>query len=239
MKSKSLKLQIQKIFWVVPFIFFLLGYYSLHILYKPKTLAMPHLVDKSVLEALKLLGPEKINIRLINQKEDVHKPDGTILEQMPTAGQMIKPHQTVFLVISQQTSAIKAPDCKTKTYTTMMEWLKDNNVPYQLFFLKSKQPSLSFIGQIPQPNEPLNQEGITLYYSAPTDQDPVIMPTLVGLSVEAVEQFLAPYQIKPTLFHEATMAKNHDCSNCIVKEQRPLPGALVVVKKSLAIQLKI
>jgi beta-lactam-binding protein with PASTA domain len=105
MKSKSLKLQIQKIFWVVPFIFFLLGYYSLHILYKPKTLAMPHLVDKSVLEALKLLGPEKINIRLINQKEDVHKPDGTILEQMPTAGQMIKPHQTVFLVISQQTSA--------------------------------------------------------------------------------------------------------------------------------------
>lgn len=65
------------------------------------------------------------------------------------------------------------------------------------------------------------------------------MPNFTGLSVDVIEQFLAPYQIKPTLFHEATITKNHDCSKCIIKEQRPLPGALVVVKKSLAIQLKI
>ncbi|NBP02081.1 MAG: PASTA domain-containing protein [Proteobacteria bacterium] len=239
MNNKSLTVQLQKLFWMIPFICFLLGYYSLHLFYKPKTLVMPHLIDKSALEALTLLGPDKINIRLINQKEDTHKPEGIIVEQMPTAGQMIKPYQTVFLVTSKQTRATQTPDCLSKPYHQMIEWLKDNNITYQLFFFNSTQPPLSCLAQIPQPNQNLNQQGMILYYAAKTNKNPVIMPNFIGLSLETIQQFLAPYQIEPTVFHQTCMPTDHHCSQCIVKEQRPLPGALISVKENLLIQLKM
>ncbi|MFS8507508.1 MAG: hypothetical protein LVQ75_05510 [Candidatus Babeliales bacterium] len=78
-----------------------------------------------------------------------------------------------------------------------------------------------------------------LYYAAKTNKNPVIMPNFIGLSLETIQQFLAPYQIEPTVFHQTCMPTDHHCSQCIVKEQRPLPGALISVKENLLIQLKM
>lgn len=187
---------------------------------------------------MSILAQSKLNARLIRQKEDPDLQEGTILNQIPSAGQLIKPHQTIFLVVSRHPQRENTPLLKGKFNKDCIDILRKRKIRYHAFSLQAPQPKDLCIAQIPEPDQPLSTDGVTIYFAADSNAD-VIFPDFVGYSVHEVSQFLAEYGIKPQIFHLNRSVENHSCSGCIIKEQRPLAGSFVNLKTPFLVQLKV
>lgn len=238
MNSKLLQIRLKDFYWCIPFISFLIGYQLLNLFFKTHAIETPHIVGKTLQESLAVLSPAKLNTRLVAQKEDADIKEGTILNQMPVAGQRIKPHQTVFVVASKHPVRKKAPQVQGQMLANIKAMLKEKKIRYKVFFLEVAQPEGLCITQIPKSGTPLPKEGMTLYCAIDTNAQ-VLFPKLEGTTVEDTLRFLEEYGITPRIFHINQVSERHECSRCIVKEQKPLPGSLVNLKDPLSVQLKV
>lgn len=238
MNYKALVPYLREFTWALPFVFFLIGYQSFNLLYKSHVITMPHLVGKPLHEALEILSYSKLNTRVTNQKEDPDIKEGTVLQQNPLPEQKIKPHQTVFLITAKQPVRKKTPHFRGKSYLQCMDILKEQRIRHKAFFIEVSHPEGMCIAQIPNTDEPLAQDGTTLYFAIDSNAQ-VLFPDFKGLSLEEVKRFLEGYSITPTVFHTHSVSERHQCTRCTIKEQKPLAGSFVNVKKPFTVQLKV
>ena len=238
MHNQTVLSSLKEFYWTIPFLLFLAGYQSFNLFYKTHIIKTPHLVGKTIQESLAILAQSKLNTRLITQKEDPDLQEGTVLSQIPAAGQTIKPHQTIFLVASKHPVGQTTPKVRGLFHNEIVVMLKEKKVRHKAFFLEVPHPEGLCISQIPQEGEPLPSDGLTLYFATDSNAH-VLFPALEGLLVEDVIHFLAGYGIEPQIFHLNNPGQKHTCSHCTVKEQKPLPGSFVNLKKPFLVQLKV
>lgn len=224
--------------WILPFICFIAGYFLVASLYTIEELSPPNIVGKNVHEALGIISQYNLNARLLTYKDDILLPEGTVLSQTPTAAQKMRPNQTIYLVISTRPALKKAPNLlNTKSEETIQTLIAAGIKP-KTYSLPSNYPINTCFAQFPAPGQPIENGKIALYISAGT-QKPVLMPNLKGQKITTILEFLTPYNVKPEISHKTGQPDTHECTECIVTDQRPLSGTIITLnpEKPLIIQL--
>lgn len=222
--------------WIIPFFCFISGYYGLHLLVSKKVLMTPIVIGKSLHEGIKILSEYSINARLLKEKDDADLPEGTIVSQSPEAGQQIKPHQAVFLVVSKKPERAPCPELVGKSLQEVHHICKKMNLICKEFTLQHNNPAGTCIGQIPQAGNLLDSRNVIIYVSAGAHNQ-VLLPSFKQLPVADVIAFLQNYNISYSTIHTQKMDPEHQCTACIVIDQKPLPGSLMNLKKPFSVQL--
>src|SRR5436190_21567027 len=76
-------MNIKNYLWLLPFCSFILGYGIIQWFFNINSMPTPHLVGCYAHEILTLLSEKKLNLRVINQKEESNIPAVIIISQMP------------------------------------------------------------------------------------------------------------------------------------------------------------
>lgn len=224
-------MKITQFLWIVPFLSFLLGYFLLAQVYPIETVRVPSLVGMTLEKVFPLLSNQNINIRLLAMKQDPELPDGTIVSQNPTAQTPIKPHQAIYVVVSQKPPKMRTPALINKSLSAVEQLLKPHGIRNKMYELPSSSALAGHcIGQFPAPNVPLDEKKVITYCAAEKNTL-VLLPKFKQKPVTAVTEFLDGHTIKYTLSPSAS-SKNHACCEaCVVTDQRPLAYSIISVGK--------
>lgn len=236
-------MKLSNYFWLLPFFCFFAGYFVLQRMYNVDQLEAPALIGKQLQDAIAELSVHNLNIRLIDQKEDPDLPQGTILSQIPAAGQKIKPHQALHVVISKQQQKKVCPTLIGKTPGEIEAELADLKIRNKSYLVTSSLPINTCIAQFPSAGKVLDEPRVITYLSAGNDK-PILMPNLKGKSAFQATEFFKqhPQTIKLEIIHADPQPSDHICGDqCIIVDQRPLAGSIEHLdpKKPLLVQLQV
>ena len=232
-------MNIRSYIWLLPFFSFLGGYYLLRTLCSIESISAPDLVGQKIHTALSLLSSHNLNPRVAAYKEDPELPEGTIISQTPGPQQLVKPHQSIFLVVSSHPERQLMPSLIGLDQAEAQKILKKNKIPYKIYPVMSSSISGTCVAQNPLEHEPIMQQHVTIYFAAHTKK-PILMPNFKNRNVAEVMAFLKPHQISVDIMHMQQPAAHHHCSNCVIIDQRPLAGSLMrFYEKKEIIQLKV
>lgn len=203
------------------------------------TIITPNCIGRHLHEILPIITEYKLNIRLLDQKEEENIPEGIILSQTPEANTIIKQHQQLFLVTTKKPPCIKAPDCVGITVDQLISHLNTTNINPRIYYLPHPYPEKICFAQSPQPQQPLEKNKLILYISSGNNR-PIVWPDFTRHSLDQVLDFLNQLAIQPHIINDAL---NKELTNAeyIVKDQRPFAGTLITLdeKKPLSVQLRI
>jgi len=233
-------MKVKDFFWTIPFFCFIAGYVLLRHLSHIDQLEAPAIVGTQLQYAVTELSSKNLNLRLIAQKEDSDLPHGTVLSQTPIAGQQVKPHQAIHVVLSKKPDKQTAPNVINKFDTVIQKELEHLGVRNKTYFLPSNKPHNSCIAQFPAPGSPLDENKIITYLSAGSNKS-VLFPKLKGRPVPEVVEFLEKHGIKTEVLHSSRTPLGHQCDHtCTITDQRPLTGSIVHLntQKPLLVQLQ-
>lgn len=217
--------------WLLPFIFFVVGFFTTRSFFHVQQFPVPSVVGMTLHEAFATLSNHNLSIRLTDQKIDPNLADGTILNQTPTAGLMVKPRQTVFLAISRCPQPSETPDFVGKELQEIIQQGKDRSIKIKHYYLPSIYPAGSCIAQYPGKGKSLDQSGITVYIASEMSYS-FIWPNFIGKPLSHVTDFLDQHGITPQI----TIDPSSQIVDPIVIDQRPLAGSIVsMVKNQLPI----
>lgn len=221
--------------WLLPLICFFGSYFIFHCFFSSHHLSTPSLIGKQLPEAIQLLSDCNLNMRVLSQKEDDDLAPGTILSQLPSAQSSIRPHQSLFVVLSKKAEQKKAPHFLQKKRFNCLEIAEKQNILVKIYETSHITEDIC-IGQIPEPGQPLIDNRITLYISQCLSK-PILLPSFKKRPVEEITTFLTERCINFSIVHAKPVDQLHSCKNCIVTQQKPLAGSLIDLKKPLTIQL--
>jgi beta-lactam-binding protein with PASTA domain len=226
-------------FWAIPFISFLLGYIILYHALQVSHVATPDLVGKTVEQAVAILSESNLNMRLLQYKEDATLAPGTIISQIPQAGQQIKPQQSLFLTVSRHALAGTAPNLLDQRLDSSDYLALTYDIKQIVFRVPSNYPQNYCVAQIPAAGELLEDKSM-IVYTADSSAQKIIWPDFVGKRVHDVRDFLQAHDIAVEIIHTYQQPDGHGCENCVVLDQRPLAGSLISLEgknKQLQVQL--
>jgi beta-lactam-binding protein with PASTA domain len=112
----------------------------------------------------------------------------------------------------------------------------------KLYQLPSIYPMDHAFAQYPAANQIVNDAMIV--YMSCGSRKPVIFPNLKDLTVQEAKEHLAtqPITIQTTHIrsaHGEPSRTTHDCSSCIILDQRPLPGSIIALDESKPLPLNL
>jgi hypothetical protein len=234
-----MNINIKNYVWIAPFLSFTLGYMVMQHLFRTSDITTPHLVGKQVHEVLPLITKHKLNIRLMDHKEEADLPEGVILNQTPAAGTFIKPNQPLFIVTTKKPSVARAPNCVGASVDQLVQQLQTQGIRPRIYHLPHPYPEKTCFAQSPQPDESLEKNRLILYISAGNNK-PIIWPDFTKLPLHYVIEFLDNYGIQPHIINDAPH-KEYTNAEYIVTDQRPFAGTLLTLddKKPLSVQLRV
>jgi beta-lactam-binding protein with PASTA domain len=233
----STYMNIYRILWLFPFLSFIGGYYLTAYLFRTPTIQTPSLIGKSLSEALAIASHNNLNIRLLDEKNDADIAPGTIINQTPRAGQKIKAHQSLYVVITRSANDIHAPNFLKKTMCEVEVMIKKVGIRAHIYHVPSSYPSGYCCAQYPCSEQPITREGVILYMSAPKNSC-VLWPDFKGQPVEAVIDFLETYSLRVSVNRSSDAASTE---SSLVINQHPATGCLIPLHtdKPPHIQLQI
>ncbi len=225
----------KKILWLIPFLCFASGYFVPYFFLKKETYATPNIIGKSVHIGLKTLSELHINSRVVSYKEDPTLPAGTIVNQIPTPGQKIKTHQTIFLTVSLEPSPLLTEYYNGQIVTVEQEaQLKKAGIRYKKVPVYSYLPEETCIAQYPAFKTPNKEKKLILYTAY--NNTLMIFPNFIHQPAHSVITLLnkhnIPYKII-SIEPESDITKSH------IVEQRPLPGSFINLNNPGLVTLKI
>lgn len=210
----------------------------MNLAFQAKNIQTPRLIGTQLIDALSQSSEQEINLRIIGKKDDPDLPNGTIISQTPKAGQKIRPHQSVFCVISMREEQRTAPHAIGKNRKQISQELKTAHLKQKAYAITQSTPCKTCIAQFPAPGEILPGSTLITYFSKDATK-PFIVPSFKGLTVPEVEERLISHGITPSISHHMYVPHTHTCNQCQVIDQRPLPGSLVNLNPSLHVQLYV
>ncbi|MCL4229429.1 PASTA domain-containing protein [Candidatus Dependentiae bacterium] len=234
----KLRTFLEYLFLLLPFCSFLLGYYLLSSRHPIREISVPNLTGQQLNQVVRLLSAQQLNIRIIAEKEDADLEDGTIIQQSPTPGQKVKPHQSLHLIISKKPDPTYMP----RLIGNQEEFCKKEMLNHALraswHYVEGSKKSGTCIAQLPAPYEQIGNV-TPIVYIARHHETPVIMPNLKGRTIHDIKDFFALYPVVAEYLHKCPSKTHHSCSTCIVVDQRPLPGSIItfIKEKPLHVQL--
>jgi beta-lactam-binding protein with PASTA domain len=224
--------------WMIPFIAFLLGYAATRFFLQGKPLPTPALLGKSIHEAAQMLSTQGLSLRLLNERYVIDVAEGTVIEQLPTAGQAIKPNQAVFITIAAKKPVQIMPDWWGKRIADVLDTCKKEGFDLQLIKLVSDYPKGMCIAQYPAADTALTDKKIILYFSE-GKATLALMPDLKKATLSQLEALLKNMDARAELFHTVPVADDHVCQRCLVVDQQPKAGALLDLARPISLQLQL
>ena len=226
------------LYWVTPFVCFILGYQCFAVFFYRSVIQAPPIIGKTLPEAATILSKNNLNMRMITEQEDPDIPAGTIISQTPRAHSAIKPQQTIFFVLSKKPAQPRIPDVRGTTFDDYSKKLSDLKIRYRTFPVQSDKPEGTCLAQIPTSSNEISTSGALLYIAS-SAADVLLFPSCKGKSVTEVKQFFDKYNIPVNIYHTHSTSDHHTCDRCIIFEQKPLAGSFVSLKEPFSIQLKV
>lgn len=232
-------MNIKNFLWVIPFLSFTFGYWIMHHIMHIPEITIPHLVGKHVYTVLPIVTDNNLNLRLIDQKEEIDLPEGIILNQTPAAGTIIKQNQPIFIVTTKKPPCIHAPQWIGYTIKELQNQLKPHSISTRIYYLPHIYPEQQCFAQSPHHNEPLENNKMILYISSGNNK-PIIWPDFACVCLQEVLNFLEYYQIKPYIINDS-QALNNRSDEYMVIDQRPFAGTLLTLDQNqpLSVQLRV
>ena len=158
---------------------------------------------------------------------------------MPQPGKLIKPHQSIFIIITKKPLATKVPQCITHHIDTLIPELQKINITPRIYKLSHSFPENICFAQFPESEEFLEKNRLVLYISSGNNK-PIIWPNLIGTSLKDAIYFLDTYNIKPYIINDTPYLQASIDTYTII-DQRPIAGTLITLdeKQPLSVQLRI
>lgn len=208
-------------------------------LYRPKIIETPLLIGKTIQEAMRITSQKNLSIKLFDEKEDPELPAGTIISQTPAANCPIKANQSMNVVVSKKTGR-KAPCLVGKNLDIIQQEMKSQGLTCTYYEIAGKQPTQLCIAQDPAPGALMSDRAIAVYICKGA-QEPYLFPNFGNKHVDVVRNFLANYPVTLEIIHSQEVLEEHNCSTCVVLEQRPRAGSMVVLdpQKPVHVQLRV
>ncbi len=225
---------IKSFLWVIPFISFLAGYQLLRTLSHVEVIEVPQVVGLHMHDAIKTLSSFQLNVRILAEREDPDVPEGIIISQMPMHGTKVKPHQSIFLVITRRPPKPRAPSLYGLPQDEAAAKALEVGIHLKAYPLESMHPIGSVIAQNTMPLQEVSDKAMAVYVSSASPQMR-IFPELKGRIVGEVVKFFSSFDIKVEVSHPG--AEGHDCSSCVIVDQRPLAGTFIDLKKPLTVHV--
>lgn len=201
-------MQIKNYLWALPFLAFLLGYFTIQKIFQPRGFKTPSIVGKKLQDAIAILSKDQLNIKFLAEKEDSDLPHGTILSQKPISGIGIRPGQSVYVTISRKPDRSSCPDLLNRHVNEINQIAKEKNFKNRVYFLPSNYPNNLCIAQYPNPGSYTKDKNI-ITYICKTENKPVLFPDFKNKSLTEVLEFLNSNNIKV----EISYVKNSDSNN--------------------------
>ena len=225
------------ILWISPFFCFLAGYYSMRFIYYTNEIATPCLIGMQLPDAFSTLSKHNLYPRILQERDDSDLPAGTILTQTPAPQTQIKPQQSVFLVISKPTPLPRAPLCINASKKAILTQTQARNIRAKLYYLPSVYPAEHCFAQYPAANQPVIDNTMLIYLSAGS-RKPIVLPNFKQLTIQEAKDHLAtqPIIINATHTHSTPP---HNCTVCIILDQRPLAGSIINLDETKPLQLNV
>ncbi len=214
-------------FWVVPFIAFIAGYLLVRGLTHTEIIKVPSVMGLHLTDAIRALSSDRLNVRILAEKEDPDLNEGMILSQTPEPGTLVKPHQSIFLVITCKPLKPQAPTLLGTTLTQAQTTARNASITLNTYTLESPSPKDRVIAQSVMPQRDVEEGALTIYTSK--GSTPLrIFPQLRGRTPDEVTSFFGLYDIPVDL---------KGPQNRPIKDQRPLAGTLIDIRKPLVVQI--
>jgi len=224
--------------WLVPFIGFLVGYNFTHYFFQRNDLVTPNVIGKNLQSAVALLSQQRLGVRLLAERDDTARPEGTILEQIPQADQKIRPNQSIFVTVSRRPTPRVAPDLSEKKLPDIEEQIKKMGLDLKVIYLKSNYPKHSCVAQYPLAGHELVTKKITVYLAHGNDQLS-IMPDLSNKTLLELEDFFQKNNVEKSVFHAHEVHETHTCGQCRIVDQSPAAGSIIDITKTLSLNLQV
>jgi beta-lactam-binding protein with PASTA domain len=216
---------LKNILWIIPFACFAAGYFATRSYFAIAQFPIPCVEGKSLYEAVTELSNHQLSLKLLRIKKESEVPHGTIIRQIPAAGQMVKPRQTVFITVSEQPPLPPAPDMIGKPLEHIETELRTLGIRGKSYTIASAYPKNTCIAQYPAAHQPITDKVLTLYIAQPHSR-PYILPDFTDMPAQEAIDLLESYDITP----EIVDAKRRSPSKTpLIIDQRPLPGSLIVL----------
>ncbi len=217
-----------------PFLFFLVGFYGASLLVQQTPFDTPALIGLPVAEAVTLLSEKELNARILAKKEKPDVEPGTVIEQVPHAGQRIKPHQSVFLVVAKQPQKLQTPLFTGLSLSEAQKEADSKRIRLKIWMIPDIAPHDTVISQWPRPEKELETLQATLYVSEGTMSAIRLVPDFKGIPLADAESRLKREGINVSSFSNT----NRPANEIIIQSQKPLPGSIVDLSKSVSVQLQ-
>lgn len=231
--------QLFKVLWIAPFICFFGGYFGMRFLLHQSTIPMPLVVGKTADRALIILSDKNLNPRIIGIVEEPDIEPGTILNQIPRAESKVRPHQTVFLIMSARPSVPYAEDCIGKHQSYIEKVYAQKKITPLFVGFNYPLPQGTCFAQYPHAGAPVPHNPI-MYITQETEQK-YIIPSFIGAPALVALENLQKQGVSVTIIGECADTDKTTYANLRIIDQRPLPGSFITIgsmhKPSLHIRL--
>lgn len=203
-----------------------------------KSYPTPNLIGITLHEAVLQTSPFHINIQLAAEKEYPGVAHGTIISQKPAPGRLIKPHQSIAIVICKLPATQLAPNLQGLTEAKAQELCVPQRIKLKTFPIEYPLPTGTCIGQTPQKGQEISEKKIIMYLA--TDQsNNYLMPNLINKPLPEVLEFLQKNNAKISVFLQNQKIFTPYPENMVVISQKPVPGSFVNLKNELMVQLEV
>lgn len=224
--------------WIVPFLSFLAGYQMLRFLTHTEVIEVPPVVGLHMHDAIKTLSAFQLNVRILAEKEDPDMSEGIIMSQMPLAGQKVKPHQSIFLVITRKPPRSQAPSLYGISQEEAVAQAQELGIQLKIYPLESIHPTGTVIAQNLLRKQEVPNKLMTAAVSSGLP-NMRIFPNLHGYTVEQATEFFKDLGIKVEVAHTKGQEMDHVCTKCTVVEQRPRAATFIDLKRPPTVSITV
>lgn len=223
---------IARVFWLVPFLLFFAGYYTISWFIGSQTVTTPSLTGKRLHDVVTLLTPYQLNLRILGEIEDGTLAEGTVISQKPLAGQKIKFYQSVGVIVSRHAPHAVAPNLLGLSSKECSVQAENERIRLKVHLAESNLPKDQCIAQYPTPGTPLPDRTMTAYISK-GQTSLRIVPNLSGRPLQEVRDFFKESSIPVTVVpSELQEGVQYD-----VIAQKPSFGSLIDLSAKPHIQV--
>lgn len=219
-------------FWMIPFICFIAGYYTIAALMGRDSLETPCLRGQRLQEVAQILSAYPLKLRILDLIEEQTLPEGTVLSQHPEPGQKVKMYQPVSIVVSKRPPLSVAPACRGLNRQELIKLVQEKGLRLRLYFCHSSYPVDRCIAQIPASGSPMESTLLTAYISL-GKTTLRLMPNLCNRPYGEVSNFLTQNGLK------SECTPNIPDSAPIVIAQQPRSGSFIDLHKPPIVQLQL
>jgi beta-lactam-binding protein with PASTA domain len=226
------------VYWLLPFLSFVIGYFVISYFFRKTDYVVPNVIGKPLHEAVRILSQQQLGIRLLQEREESTLAEGTIIDQLPSPSQKIRPNQNIFITMAVRTKRQQMPDLWGKSHKEVVKILNQRGLEITEVFVPASYSAGMCVAQLPAASQDLEVNKVTVYFSADV-HNLCVMPNLRGASVAEVQEALRQYDVRAEIIHGEIPPDGHTCIDCKIIDQEPVPGAIVNCAQGLAVQLKV